>query len=183
MPVKVLTAVTTVGDTLKRYGTGEITTQQCLLELGDKGLNLATTGYSMLVGQALIPIPIVGAAIGALVGSVMTSGLYQGLIGKLQRKELEHQERQRIIAECKQASEQLRAFRRELELYLESYFREYKDCFDEALSEIQFAYQIGDADGIIAGANQITRKLDGQVHYETVGQFKQFLDDKLIDVL
>lgn len=183
VPGKVITAVMTVGDTLKRYGDGEISTQQCIIELGDKGLNLATAGYSAVVGQTLIPIPVVGGAIGALVGSTLTSSLYHNLINTLQTKELEHQERLRIIAECKEAAEQARVFRSELELYLENYFREYRDCFDEALSEMRFAFQIGDADGIVAGANQITRKLGGRVVFETEEEFEAFLESDVMDVL
>ena len=183
VPGKIITAVITVGDTLKRYGDGEISTQQCIMELGDKSLNLATAGYSALVGQTLIPIPVVGSAIGALVGSVLTSGLYHNLINELQTKELEHQERLRIIEECKEAAEQTRIFRAELESYLEKYFKEYQDCFDEALSKIRFAFQTGDVDGIVAGANQITRKLGGQVVYDTKEEFEIYLKSDAIDLL
>lgn len=183
VPGKVVTAVMLTGDTLKRYGDGKISTQECLLELGEKGLNFATTGYSMAVGQALIPIPIVGGAVGALVGSMLTSNYYNQLMTELQRKELEHQERLRIIAECERASKELRSFREELEGYLASYFREYQDCFDDALSTIYMSFQMGDADGVIAGANQITRKLGGKVQYDNMNQFKNFLFDDSTDVL
>lgn len=176
VPGKVITAVMVTGDTLKRYADGEITTQECLIELGDKGLNLATMGYSMAVGQTLIPIPIVGGAVGALVGSTLTSTYYQNLIHTLQTKELEHQERMRIIEECHQAVQQTKAFRQELENYLQTYFKDYQDCFEGALSAMRFSYQAGDADGIIASANDITRKLGGTVQYETVQEFKTFLD-------
>lgn len=182
VPGKVITAIAVTGNTLKKWGNGEITTQECLIELGDKGLNMATMGYSMAVGQALIPIPIVGGAVGALVGSMLTSSLYNDLINTLQTKELEHRERQRIIAECHAAAEQTKVFRKELEVYLESYFKEYKDCFDGALSTMRFAYQAGDADGIIVSANEITRKLGGRVYYESVEEFKDFLDSDSVDV-
>lgn len=183
VPGKVITAVMVMGDTLKKWGDGEISTQECLIELGDKGLNMATAGYSMAVGQAAIPIPIVGGAIGALVGSMLTSSYYNNLINTLKIRELEHLERQRIIAECHAVAEQTKAFRLELEAYLESYFKEYRECFDTALSSMRFAYEVGDADAIIASANDITRKLGGQVHYETVEQFKSFLDNDSIDIL
>jgi len=176
VPGKVITAVMVTGDTLKRYADGEITTQECIIELGDKGLNLATMGYSMAVGQALIPIPVVGGAIGALVGSTLTSTYYQNLIYTLQTRELEHQERMRIIEECHQAAQQTKAFRQELENYLQTYFKDYQDCFEGALSAMRFSYQAGDADGIIASANDITRKLGGTVQYETAEEFKTFLD-------
>lgn len=183
VPGKIVTAVMVTGDTLKRYVNGEITTQECLIDLGERGLNFATTGYAMTVGQAIIPIPVIGAAVGAFVGSALTSSYYRNLIGQLQQKELEHQERMRIIAECRQAAEQANAFRAELETYLEEYFREYRNCFDSAISSMQFAFQTGDANGVIAGANQITRKLGGQVHYETVEEFKDFFDNTTTDFI
>lgn len=183
VPGQVITAVIVMGDTLKRYGNGEITTQECLIELGNKGLNFATMGYSMTVGQALIPIPVVGAAIGALVGSVITSEYYNRLMAALQNKELEHQERLRIIAECKAAANEARAYRKELESYLAIYFHEYQDCFDEALSTIYTAFELGDANGVIAGANQVTRKLGGKVHFENMSEFEAFLFDDSTDIL
>lgn len=183
VPGKVITAVMTTGDVLTRYGKGEISTQECILLLGERGLNCATTGYSMAVGQALIPIPIVGAAVGALVGSVLTSGVYHGLIDSLQRKELEHQERQRIIEESRIVAAQAKAFRVELEDYLAEYFKEYRDCFDEALLEIKSAFQIGDTDGVIENVNKITRKLGGNVQYETEAEFEKFLMDDSVDIL
>lgn len=176
VPGKVITAVMVTGDTLKKWGEGEISTQECLIELGDKGLNMATIGYSMSVGQALIPIPIVGGAVGALVGSMLTSGLYNNLINDLKTKQLEHEERIRIIAECNAAVEQTRKFREELEGYLQSYLKDYRECFDAALSSMKLAWQMGDADGMIAGANDITRKLGGKIQYETTEEFKDFFD-------
>lgn len=179
---KVITAVSTIGDAVSKYASGEISTEECLIEIGDKGLNMLTMGYAAAVGQTLIPIPIVGAAIGSLVGSLLTSNYYHGLINILQTKELEHQERMRIIEECHQAAEQTKAFRKELEIYLNNYFKEYKNCFDSAISSMNFAFQAGDADGIIAGANDITRKLGGQVNYDNMKEFRDFVDDDRVDV-
>ena len=183
VPANIITAITVTGDTLTKYFSGEISTQECMIELGSKGLNMATAGYSMLVGQALIPIPIIGGAIGAFVGSLMTGKLYEDFINQLQIKELEHQERMRIIEECNRAAEQARIYRIQLENYLQNYFNEYQTCFDESLSCIRFSFQAGDADGIIAGANRITRKLGGQVKYENMEEFEVFLKDDSPDIL
>lgn len=182
VPGKVITAVMATGNTLKRWGEGELTTQECMIELGDKGLNMLTMGYSMTIGQTLIPIPIVGGAIGALVGSILTSSCYNDMINTLQRKELEHQERMRLISESRKVAEQAIEFKKELESYLNNSLRDYKDCFDMALSSMKFSYQIGDSYGIIASANEITRKLGGQVQFDTVEQFKDFLDDDSVDI-
>lgn len=181
VPGKVITAVTVTGNTLKRYADGEITTQECMIELGESGLNFATTGYSMAVGQALIPIPIVGGAIGALVGSTLTSTYYHKLIDTLQQKELEHQERLRIMEECEKAAEQTRAYRKELDSYLQNYFKDYQHCFDSAIASMQASLEVGDADGVIQGANIITKKLGGTVKYDTVNEFKDFIRNTKVD--
>lgn len=182
VPSKVITAVMTTGDIAKKYVNGEISTQECILELGERGLNVATAGYSMAVGQALIPIPIVGGAVGALVGSVLTSKYYNSLISDLKNKELAHKERLKIMAECKEAEREVRAFRKELQVYLDNYFYDYKSCFDEALSEIEISFKTENANGVISGANKITRKLGGKIYYNNVKEFKTFLDSDEVDI-
>lgn len=182
VPGQVITAVMTFGDTLQRYGKGEISTRQCMIEMGGGGMQLASMPYAMAAGQALIPIPVVGAAVGAAIGSMMMSSYYDSLVGVLQRREIEHRERQRIIAECHAAAEQARSYQKELQGYLDAYFQEYRDCFHDALSMIHLSMQTGNANGMIAGANQITQKLGGTVQYETVEEFQTFLnhDDKFV---
>ena len=46
------------------------------MELGNKGVNLVAMEYLMALGQAVIPIPVVGAAIGGLAGSFVASNGY-----------------------------------------------------------------------------------------------------------
>ena len=146
-------------------------------------MSAATAGYAAVAGQAIIPIPVVGAAIGAVVGTVMTNSYFADLMTQLERKEIEHQERLRIIEESKRAAVQARAYREELEKYLDAYFKDCHDCFDAALSNMQISYRVGDADGVISGANQITRKLGGTVYFDSVDEYKSFLDSDEADIL
>ena len=48
---------------------------------------------------------------------------------------------------------------------------------------MKLAYEMGDADGVIAGANDITRKLGGEVKFESVSGFRTFLDSDEDDTL
>lgn len=181
VPGKVINAVMVTGGTLVKWGNGEISTGECIRELGEKGTNIAVSSYAAVAGQALIPIPVVGATIGAVVGSMLTDYAYGYLKNYLETKKLEHEERMRIIAECEKISRQAREYRAELEQYIESYFQEYKACFDEALSAIHLSFKNGDANGVIAGANQITRKLGGSVKYENTNEFRAFLRSDEVD--
>ena len=183
VPGQVITAVIVTGDTVVRYAKGEIDTRECLIELGEKGLTMVAVHYSMAIGQALIPIPCVGAAVGALVGSLLTSQCYHSLIDLLQTRHLEHEERLRIMAECRQAEAYARRFQAELQMCIDNYFAEYRSCFDDALNQIHSAFENGDADGMIAGANQITRKLGGRVIFDDVEGCRQFLLSGAVDEL
>lgn len=183
VPGKVITAVIATGGVLKRYASGEIDTQECLWQLGESGISVITTGYYMAVGQALIPIPIVGAAIGAMVGGMLTSSYIGMLKDNIIYSKEKHEEYGRLIEEYQRAAEDLRAYRAEIEKYLEEYFREYKTCFNEAFSYMERAFETGDVDAVITSANKITEKLGGNVKYRNMNEFMAFLDDKSTDIL
>lgn len=183
VPAKIITAVTLVGGTMKDYLTGKISTRECVTRLGETGLNVAVTGQAMLVGQALIPIPVVGAVVGTLFGSFLSSQLGSKVREALQRKDLEHQERLRLQAEYEKAEAQSRAFQRELESYLERYFQDCRACFDEALSEIHRAFRSGDSEGVVRGANMVTQKLGGTVQFNNRNEFLAYAWDSSTDIL
>ena len=65
VPGHVITAVMVAGDTVKQYAEGKISTKQCMNKLQEKASVFAggTVGGA-IGGQILIPIPIVGAAVG-----------------------------------------------------------------------------------------------------------------------
>ena len=175
VPGQIVTSVMAFGGALKRYATGEIDTREFVLEIGEGGLNFGAMSYGFAVGQSLIPLPIIGGIIGSLVGSALTSGLIGRITENLRRKELEHLERMRLTAELEEAARQERTFRAELEAYLREWFRDYRECFTEALSGMESAFAAGDAEGVAAGANAITRKLGGTVQFETVAEYRRHL--------
>lgn len=176
VPGLVVTSCMAFGGTLNRYASGKISTEACLTELGASGLQMGTVGYTMGVGQAVIPISVVGAAVGAAVGAVMSGALYHTLLGCVGDTP-EIRQRNEVIRRCREAAEAARAYRQELQAHMDAYFADYGHCFDEALADIRFSFAAGDADGVIHGANQITRKVGGTVKYESVEEFKQLLDD------
>ncbi|MDO4952259.1 MAG: hypothetical protein Q4E34_00350 [Synergistaceae bacterium] len=183
VPAKVIVSVMQFGDLFKRLSKGEISSQEFVLGFGERGLNIATAGYSMMVGQALIPIPAVGAAIGALIGSAITSNMFHSLIDVLRNKELEHQERLRLIEEYHQIAEQMKINRDQLIKYSEYYFQDCRECFNEAIGRLDCAFSSGDAEGVITSANTIAEKLGGTVKYRNMQEFKTYLADDAIDVL
>lgn len=183
VPAQVVTGIMVAGDVLRQYAKGEISTEECMLSLGQRGVSMATASYGAAVGQIMIPIPVVGAALGAMVATMATDSYCKGLMQTLQNRQLAKQERERIQAECQEAIRYQQQFRQEFETYVEQYFSDCQECFANALANIRGSMLSGDANGVIAGANKITRKLGGQVHYDNMAEFDDYLMSKETDIL
>lgn len=79
----IVTTTVETGKTLKKYFSREITGLQCLEELGEKGTGQLSAAMFAVAGQALIPIPVVGAMAGSLVGYALSSACYGELVNAL----------------------------------------------------------------------------------------------------
>lgn len=178
VPMQVTNCVMTFGGTIAAYGKGEITTAECMTRLSGDGMKLALATEFSLVGQTIIPVPVLGAAIGMAVGNILIDQCYDGILGQIHERTLNHERRMAAIAELEKAAEEARTYRSQLEEYLANYFHEYRVCFDSVLTTMHLAFEQGDAEGVIAGANQITTKLGGEVKYRTVDEFRDFFDSE-----
>ncbi|MGL2778664.1 hypothetical protein ACQJ9D_05300 [Helicobacter pylori] len=61
---------------LGRYFSGKIDGKELLKQLGKANTTLVSSGAMVVAGQALIPIPVVGALIGGFVGAVLSETFY-----------------------------------------------------------------------------------------------------------
>lgn len=182
VPGRIVNSVMTFGGTLKDYGQGKISTSECMVRLGSDGTKLAASGAFALAGQAMIPIPYLGAAIGMAVGNILIDSYYEGILGKIQQRERSHQHHMEEIVELEAAAKEARAYRAKMKDYLDNYFFEYRSCFDDALSSMRLSFEQGDTDGVIAGANLVTEKLGGAVTYRSVEEFRDFFDSDETDI-
>lgn len=74
------TAITTT-KSLASLCKGEITVNDFFLEIGKNGTTLLASAQGAVIGQLLIPIPVVGALIGGLVSSLICGAIYDCTIG------------------------------------------------------------------------------------------------------
>lgn len=171
LPGQIVTAVMTFGGTVKRYASGELSTEDFIMELGDKGSGFAAGSYGFVAGQALIPIPIVGGVVGSMVGYMLSSTFYGGLKEALMSAKLAREEELRIERECREAIRAIQEFRARLEALISKYFIEHIKVFHTALDIMKGALGVGDIDGFISGANMITENFGGHVQFRNMGEF------------
>ncbi|GAA7263723.1 hypothetical protein ID0507_14210 [Helicobacter pylori] len=62
-----------------RYFSGKIDEVELLKQLGKANTTLISSGAMAVVGQALIPIPVVGALIGGFVGATLSETCFNAL--------------------------------------------------------------------------------------------------------
>lgn len=183
VPGKVITAVIITGDSIAKYLGGEITATECLTSIGNKAVDLGIATVGGMAGEAIVTtllegtvlagstiLPVIGAAACAVVAGMIA----QKLMERLQKKQLEHEERMRLQAEYKAAAADAKRFREELERYLQEYFQGYRECFEDAFGLLDSGFAVGNANDMIAGANMITRKMGGTVPYNNVAEARAF---------
>ncbi|MDR0442152.1 MAG: hypothetical protein LBH44_01935 [Treponema sp.] len=167
----IVTATVETGKTLGKYIKGEIDGVECLTELGEKGTGMLSSAMFAVVGQAVIPIPVIGGMIGGMVGYALSSACYNELVSALQEAKLAREERIRIEKECEEAIAMIRQYRLEMEQLVSKYLVDHIETFHIAFDGIKDALEIGDIDEFITSTNKITRKLGKTPPFETFNEF------------
>ena len=176
LPAQIVTAVFETGKTLLRFASGEIDGVECLEDLGVKGTGMLSAAMFAGYGQLMIPIPVVGAAVGSMIGYALSGALYGKLKESLTSAKLAHEERLRVERECEEAVKEIRKFRAEMEALISEYLTSHITAFHSAFGIMNEALAVGDADGFISGANMITQKLGGNVQFRNMREFDSLMD-------
>lgn len=165
------------GKTLSRFVKGKIGGVECLEELGQKGYGMVNTAMFAAIGQVAIPIPIVGALAGSLIGSALSTLSYNILHDSLKEAALAKEERIRIEKECKETIEMLKTLRAAMEETVGRFFEKERRVFGEAFAQLRKGLAAAgfDADMCIAAANSITRAHGGRPQFENMAEFDAFM--------
>ena len=149
---------------------------ECFQELGEQGTGMISSAMFATIGQAVIPIPVVGAMIGSMVGYTISSASYGLLLESLKEKELARERRIAIEKECEEHIKLIRAYRKELEENIIQYLGKHMVLFNNAFEELKSSLNIGDVDGVIANANQVTSALGKEVQFNNFDEFDDLMN-------
>lgn len=89
-------------EVLIKYFRGEISSVECLEQLGKENTNFLSGIAMSGIGQLAIPIPAVGALIGGFVGITMSETFYDISLKTLKEAKEAHQKRIEIEKECRE---------------------------------------------------------------------------------
>ncbi len=94
-PAMIVGACVANATILGRYFSGKIDKTELLKQLGKANTTLISSGAMAVAGQALIPIPVVGALVGGFVGAILSETCFNAFLKDREEAKLAHQSRYR----------------------------------------------------------------------------------------
>ncbi|GAA7866679.1 hypothetical protein HpMS191_05980 [Helicobacter pylori] len=161
VPAMIVGACVTNATVLTRYFSGKIDETELLKQLVKANTTLVSSGAMAVAGQALIPIPVVGALIGGFVGATLGETIFNALLKAREEAKLARQRRIEIEKECRESIRLLEMYQNQFKEVFERYFYETTKFFNHSFDELERALYAGDAD-LVIGANNKSREWSGK---------------------
>ncbi|WP_187894559.1 hypothetical protein [Helicobacter pylori] len=161
VPAMIAGAVVANATVLTRYFSGKIDGTELLKQLGKANTTLVSSWAMAVAGQALIPIPVVGALIGGFVGAVLIETCLNSLLKVREEAKLARQRRIEIERECRELIKLLEIYQNQFKEVFEKYFHETTKFFNQSFDELERALYALDAD-LAIGVNNKSREWLGQ---------------------
>lgn len=185
-PGAMANAVFEAGLSTHRFLQGEISHDQYRDELGGAALRATTATYCGMAGQMLIPVPVVGAAVGAITGYVAAAVLVEsGVLGVgVNNIVAVAEERRRVVErECAAAILQMRRCQQELEALEDDYRQGFRQTFAPLLEQIQAHQQAGRYDGSLSRLVNMGDALGRSLPWRTLEEFDAFMHDSSLELV
>lgn len=144
---------------LTRYFSGKIDKTELLKQLGKANTTLVSSGAMAVAGQALIPIPVVGALIGGFVGAILSETCFNAFLKAREEAKLARQRRIEIEKECHEIIKLLEIYQNQFKEVFERYFHGTIKFFNENFNNLERVLCAGDADLAIGVNNKIQERL------------------------
>lgn len=175
LPAKGVAFLQVLWAPVKQYFNGEIPMGECAKQITKSSAEFTITGEAAVIGQSLIPIPVLGAVVGTLVGMYFSKCLFSAFDSIAASKQVAAE--MKIIQDrCRQLSEQYQECRMELEKTLTLYFAEEKKFYTGCLGLLDEGILSGDDSKVSEAARNITHHLGGTDDIETIDDLCALLD-------
>ncbi|MBQ7176623.1 MAG: hypothetical protein IJS08_04340 [Victivallales bacterium] len=177
LPAYLATSVCEMSKTLIKFMKGDATAIECLEELGEKGTNMLSSAMGAAIGQMVIPIPVLGAIAGSMLGYALSSASYGTLLSSMKEAKYARERRIQIEKECNAAIELQRLYQQEIESYFTTYLNRQLALGESVFSDVDKAIQSNDIDSYVAGMNRITEEFGGKPLFKNKKEFDDLMND------
>ncbi|MGN8378955.1 hypothetical protein ACR9JW_02550 [Helicobacter pylori] len=160
-PAMIVGACVANATVLTRYFSGKIDGTELRKQLVKANTTLVNSGAMAVAGQALIPIPVVGALVGGFVGATLSETFFNAFLKAREKAKLARQRRIEIEKECREIIKLLEIYQNQFKEVFERYFHETTKFFNQSFDELERVLYAGDAD-LAIGVNNKSQEWLGQ---------------------
>lgn len=169
------TAVAGTVKFISAYIKGDISGEKLLQEVSHTAITSTSSLYAAGLGQIAIPIPVVGAFIGATVGFFVGNMLHNsGRIALYEVKEAKER-RQKIEQLCEKLIPEIRRSRIELEQFIDTYFTERAEDLKASFACLDSAAGDWDPDAYTVALESIGSKFGESLKLQTFEEFNSLM--------
>lgn len=163
---------------LTRYFSGKIDGTELRKQLMKANTTLVSSGAMAVAGQALIPIPVVGALIGGFVGAILSETCFNAFLKAREEAKLARQRRIEIEKECRELIKLLEIYQNQFKEVFERYFHETTKFFNQSFDELERALYAGDADLAIGVNNKIQERIGQKALFDNSKEGWDFITSR-----
>lgn len=178
-PVAIAAGVVNASKSFVSYINGDIDGEQLLDEISHTAITSTSSFYYGALGQVAIPIPVVGALVGAGVGYFIGNMLHQSGLVALGDSRVVNEAKERryaIQAMCLAIIPEIQKNRLELEIHLESYFSQRKNDFLTSFNILDDALYNRNPDGFVFGLEKINNQFGTSLQFKSFTEFDAFMN-------
>ena len=174
-PAMVVDVCVTMTGCIRRYARGEIDGVQFLDEIGEKGSGMMASAMMAALGQIAIPVPVVGAAIGGMIGCTLSSIFYRETLEAARSADLAAERLALAIELNKAAREEILAQRLALAQFIAAELPVLNDETAQLLCALDTTQPEIDADGFAAAINRFALLLGSRLQFASLQEFDLFM--------
>lgn len=173
-PAMVVNVCLSLGGSIKEYVNGDITESQFLIEVGEKGAGMLSGAMMGALGQVLIPVPFVGAAIGGMIGCTLSSMFYQSALDAASAADISREHLARVRAVQGEARKRVAQEQADLDNFLAREIPALQSMTRDLFDAVN-ATGDGQADSLAATINRYALSLGKQLQFQTMSEFEDFM--------
>ena len=173
LPGMIASATVDVAKTLSRLAAGEIDAGAAVEELGQKGVAALAGVWGGTAGQILLPVPVVGAVVGATIACALSSLCFTESIFAIRKARAARERYEETRARARAACRKWEEYRFELFTTFENYFAKIEQESNEALEMMERNSSLEEFE---KGAQQMAKTLNTKLRYESFSAFRAMLD-------
>lgn len=162
----------------KKYINGDISGKRLIEDASNSAITTASASFYGVLGQAAIPVPVVGfligSSIGVLIGNLLLSSGHLSLGDSTAVKAAK--ERRKNIEELSRVlKKQIIESRLQLEQYLEAYFSERRDIISNSLLQIENSVTTNDVDTLTSALSELNSLFGSTLKIKSFEEFDQLM--------